>query len=307
MWGEVGQAIRLPTWMHANQIVPILFLLVILSLLSQNAQSTLREHLGRRPLLLFAAPALLSAVFLLILRQQSILSTPIAALILCYTFLPCAIAFAQRSSQPAWRDLATIAMLWLPLEFGAGATWIPKQAQGFAHTVAYGVSITLALWIFLLYRRFGGMKYKLPGGLKDFLYPLVAFVLVAPVLILLGWAVSFLAPFHWPPHLPSAGLGAKFVLILFATALPEEILFRGLIQNLLLQKLGARTATLLLAAVIFGSAHLNNAPGPLPNWRYMLLATIAGFAYGKVFHKANSIFASTFLHALVNTVRHTFF
>src|SRR5437899_1902005 len=91
-------------------------------------------------------------------------------------------------------------------------------------------------------------------------------------------------------------------VILAATALPEEILFRALIQNWLMQKLGAKISTMLLAALIFGCAHLNNGPQPLPNWRYMIMATIAGFAYGKVFEKSSSIFASAMLHALVNTI-----
>lgn len=45
--------------------------------------------------------------------------------------------------------------------------------------------------------------------------------------------------------------------IIFAgTALPEEILFRALIQNLLMRRLGTGTRTLLLASVIFGGAEL---------------------------------------------------
>jgi len=96
-------------------------------------------------------------------------------------------------------------------------------------------------------------------------------------------------------------------VILAATALPEEILFRGFIQNCLMQKFGANTRTLLVAALIFGCAHLNNGPQPLPNWRYMILATIAGAVYGKVFQESSSILASATLHALINTIKHTCF
>ena len=41
-------------------------------------------------------------------------------------------------------------------------------------------------------------------------------------------------------------------LIFVGTALPEEILFRSLIQNLLMLRFGANTRTLLIAAFIFG-------------------------------------------------------
>jgi membrane protease YdiL (CAAX protease family) len=74
-----------------------------------------------------------------------------------------------------------------------------------------------------------------------------------------------------------------------------------------MQKFGESNWTLLAAAVIFGCSHLNNGPGALPNWRYAILATIAGWLYGKVFQKASSIVASATLHAMVNTVRHGFF
>jgi hypothetical protein len=97
-------------------------------------------------------------------------------------------------------------------------------------------------------------------------------------------AIGFLPPFHCR----SAVTGAHRIAISDhpgRTALPEEILFRGLIQNCIAQRFGTSTSTLLISAFIFGCAHLDNGPGPLPNWRYMILATIAGVAYGKVFRE----------------------
>lgn len=88
---------------------------------------------------------------------------------------------------------------------------------------------------------------------------------------------------------------------------PEELLFRSLIQNRLMQRFGESNRTLVPAALIFGVAHLNNGPQPLPNWRYMILATIAGLLCGKVFQKSSSILSSALLHALGNTVRRFFF
>jgi membrane protease YdiL (CAAX protease family) len=52
---------------------------------------------------------------------------------------------------------------------------------------------------------------------------------------------------------------------------------------------------------------LNNGPQPLPNWRYMILATMAGVVFGWVFRKSSSILSSASLHALVNTVKYAFF
>jgi membrane protease YdiL (CAAX protease family) len=173
--------------------------------------------------------------------------------------------------------------------------------------VAYGIALTLALVLFLAFRGMKGMKYNLPSRVMDFIDPLIAFAIVAPILIGLGIALAFIPWFHMPRNLSATGLAKTFGIIFVATALPEEILFRSLIQNWLMQKFGSTTAVLVVASLIFGCAHLNNGPQAFPNWRYMILATIAGFAYGKVFQRASSATASMALHALVDATKHVFF
>ena len=257
---------------------------------------------------MFAIPAVLSAAFLAIAVHLGAFSFPLAALIIGYTFLPMAVAYlARRTPPPTWLDFVIIALLWFPLEFSVGHQFIPKAAQSTLHLAAYGVSILLGLSIFLWYRRLGGMKINLPRSGRDFINLLLGFAACAPILIALGRAIGFLPPFHLPPQPSPSRIGTQFLIILAATALPEEILFRSLIQNCIMQKFGANTTNLLLSAFIFGCAHLDNGPGPLPNWRYMILATVAGVAYGKVFEKSSSIFASAGLHALVDTIKHACF
>jgi membrane protease YdiL (CAAX protease family) len=113
-----------------------------------------------------------------------------------------------------------------------------------------------------------------------------------------------------PPHAPAQSAGsiaASVGLIFVGTALPEEILFRSLIQNLLMQRFGSGWRTLFAASVIFGCAHLDNGPQALPNWRYAILATIAGVAYGAVFQRSSSVVSSAALHMLVDWTKHVFF
>ena len=257
---------------------------------------------------MFVIPAVLSAVFLAIAAHLGAFSAPLAVLILAYTFLPTAVAYLARDTPPpTWLDFLIIALLWFPLEFSLGHQWIPKPAQSTLHLAAYAVAILLALSIFLLFRRLTGMKINFPRSARDLVNLLLGFAACAPVLIVLGLAIGFLPPFHWPAQLSVARIGSQYLIILAITALPEEILFRGLIQNCIAQRFGTNTYTLLVSAFMFGCAHLDNGPGPLPNWRYMILATIAGVAYGKVFEKSSSIFASAGLHALVDLVKHVCF
>ena len=257
---------------------------------------------------MFAIPAVLSALFLAVAAHLNAFSYPLAALILAYTFLPTAVAYlARHHPPPTWPDFVVIALLWFPLEFSLGHQFIPKQAQSILHLTAYGVAILLALSIFLWFRRLSGMKINLPRSGRDLVNLLIGFAVCAPILIPLGRAIGFLPPFHFPPNPSITRLGSQYLIILAITALPEEILFRGLIQNCIAQRFGTNITTLLLSALIFGCAHLDNGPGPLPNWRYMILATIAGIAYGKVFEKSSCIFASAGLHALVDTIRHVCF
>jgi membrane protease YdiL (CAAX protease family) len=269
--------------------------------------------LRRKPYLVFVGPALLSLIFCSVLLYQHALSQPMILLVLIYTFVPTACAFVQgpapkKSRQPpTWLDFAIILMLWLPLEFAAGRQWIPRALQGTIHTIAYAVAIALAVWLFLGFRGLKGMKCNLPKRITDLIYPLVGFAVAAPILIGLGLLLNFIHPFHVPKSLSAWTCARTFLLILVATALPEEILFRALIQNFLMQKFGSGNRVLVLSGVIFGCAHLNNGPGPPPNWRYMVLATIAGVIYGKVFLKSSTILSSAGLHALVNTVKHAFF
>jgi membrane protease YdiL (CAAX protease family) len=236
-------------------------------------------------------------------------SPALTLMVLVYLALPTGCVWAAGAGpakQPGLWDFAAIGLLWLPLEFAAGAALVPRPAQGFLHSVAYGIAILLGLTLWLGFRQMEGMKYTPPRSARDWLLPLAGFAAVAPVLVAVGIAIGFIPA----PHLPNRGPGtmAAAIGIIFAgTALPEEILFRALIQNFLMLRLGSGWRTLILASVIFGAAHLDNGPQAVPNWRYMIEATIAGVAYGRVFQKATTITSSAMLHTAVDWTKHFFF
>jgi membrane protease YdiL (CAAX protease family) len=291
-------------------LVLAILLAAIFALLSQALQRRIQSALRHSPAAVWCVPPALTGIFLLASVVAGTVSGELILIVGVYTAVPVACAWfagVGPAKQPAALDFAAIALLWLPLEFPAGAArLIAKHAQGFLHSVAYGIAILLGLVIFLCFRQIDGMKYNLPRTPRDLRNTLTGFALTAPVLAVVGIAIGFIPM----PHASTASVGkmASAAAIIFcATALPEEILFRSMIQNLLFQRFGATTGTLLLASVIFGAAHLDNGPQALPNWRYMILATIAGFAYGKVFQRSTSVLASTGFHALVDWTKHFFF
>jgi hypothetical protein len=286
-----------------------LLLAAVLAFLAPAPRRFLETVLHRRPAWILAAPPLLTAVFTLAAALAGVSGLPLALLILAYTSAPVLCAYAQGAgpvARPSALDFLTVLLLWLPLEFSAGASLIPRPAQGFLHAVAYGIAILLGLVLFLAFRSVPGLKYNLPRHARDYWLPLAGFAMAAPVLAVVGIALGFIPLPHAPTQ--SAGRMVSAAGLIFAgTALPEEILFRSLIQNLLMLRFGAGTRTLLAAAFIFGCAHLDNGPQPLPNWRYMILATIAGVAYGWVFRKASTVLSSAALHMLVDWTKHFFF
>ena len=99
-------------------------------------------------------------------------------------------------------------------------------------------------------------------------------------------------------------MAATFLGVLWVLAVAEEFFFRGVIQQFLSRLLGSNTAGLLLASVLFGLAHLGYRE--FPNWRFALLATLAGMFYGRAYVQAQSIRAAMVTHALVVTVWKTF-
>ena len=286
-----------------------LLLAAVFAYFVPSTRERVRETLQRCPRAVWALPVILAAVFGGASVLAHAFSLPLVLMVLLYLALPVACVFsagAGSPTRPGLLDFAAILLLWLPIEFAAGASLVPRPAQGFLHSVAYGIAILLGLTLWLGFRPFPGTKYNLPRRARDWWLPALGFLAVAPLLIAVGIAIGFIPP----PHLPNRGAGtmtAAVGIIFAGTALPEEILFRALIQNFLMLRFGSGWRTLLAASVIFGAAHLDNGPQPVPNWRYMIEATIAGVAYGRVFQKSSSVISSAILHMAVDWTKHFLF
>ncbi len=288
--------------------VAVFFLGIVVALFSPRVQAGLKSWFRQARWRAFVIPAGLTGLFAIVLGLAGVWAPAFLALAAAYTFAPSALIYANgpgRRVRP-WLDLAAILLLWLPIELATGKELLPQRSWALANITARGTAIALALFLFLVYRDFKGMKYNLPRKAADLLYPAIGFAVVAPVLIYLGRVLGFMGPYRGAAYGPAA-FALLWVKTLAAVALPEELLFRALIQNWIMQRFGFHYVSLVAAALVFGASHLNNAPGPLPNWRYMILASIAGFVFGNVFWKSSTILSSAGLHAMVNSVRHAFF
>lgn len=82
---------------------------------------------------------------------------------------------------------------------------------------------------------------------------------------------------------------------LLFTCVVEEAFFRGYLQRLFTDKLGA-FAAIVLVAVLFGLAHLAGG------WLYALLATLAAIFYGYLYWRSGSLLVAVAGHFLLNIV-----
>src|SRR5881628_2112148 len=112
----------------------VLLVAAVLALLSGALQRSLKSTLHRNPAWIWAASLLLCAVFSGAAALAGASSPSLSLLVLAYTAASVLCASAQGAaevSRPSALDLLTILLLWLPLEFAAGAHLVPRPAQGF--------------------------------------------------------------------------------------------------------------------------------------------------------------------------------
>lgn len=126
----------------------------------------------------------------------------------------------------------------------------------------------------------------------------LAWTLPAVIAACLGgaWLLGVIA---WAPKWPqSAWLWALNNLLL--VSLTEELLFRGYIQGGLHRLLKHPDLALLLAAALFGLAHLG------AGWQWVLLATLVGISYGLAY-RYGGLFAAVLCHFGLNLAHFTGF
>jgi hypothetical protein len=245
-----------------------------------------------------AAPGLLCLVYVLVATADGVFEWRWFAV---YLLLPVAVAamlaWAARvdpEQSGDWREFVVLLVLGLAVDLRWFEPAWPRGMSVFNKMVLLDAGI----WGFGAVRRLNGVGFDLRLRARDLRVGVREFCFYAPVAIALGLALGFLhAHAQWPGgwRLPVA-----LVFTFFLIAVPEELFFRGWMQNLLERRVGRRWA-LAVTAVVFGLSHFNKRAVHF-NWRYVLLAAIAGVFYGRAWRQDRRVGASAGTHTLVDTV-----
>jgi uncharacterized protein len=192
-----------------------------------------------------------------------------------------------------WREFVVLAVLGLAVDL----RWFERAWP--AHLAAFNKILLLDVGIYglLVLRALDGVGFDLRLRLRDLGVGFREYALYAPMAVVLGFGLRFLhVHARWPSAAHAAGaFGFTFLLI----AIPEELFFRGWLQNLLERRLG-RMPALLVTAVLFGLSHFNKRALYF-NWRYVVMAALAGIFYGRAWRQERRVGASALTHALVDT------
>jgi uncharacterized protein len=227
-----------------------------------------------------------------------------AAAMAAFVFVPLGLAVsASGAAAGVWQDFVTIAGVWVFVKFGPRLWLWPYPGGRLAYVFTVLMAVNVALAAFLVVRQAKGVGYSIGWGKLWGIYVAGSFVAFGCVAIPLGISMKFIA---FEPHQGNLeGMLAGSLGILFLTAWPEELLFRGLSQNFLARASKSEFAGWWTASMLFGLSHITNLG--FPNWRYVILAAIAGLFYGWTWQRTGSIFASALVHAGVDVTWHFLF
>lgn len=269
------------------------------------------------------APIALASIPLLLLWPPHAART--LAAYTAYIVTPIALAAARPATGAVGHavDAACVAALWAPLE----TRLLPPALSATGTVAVWGMCTGLlsAVTVFSVVRPAAvpiGYTYALSAG--DVAVGAAAAVLGAVSVLPTAMAVGTAGRPHSLAASPVEAKGG-LAIALYASALAEEILFRGLVQNLLTDTLGdayGRGVPLVLAAGVYAASHLRSRqrgsrgggggvapPGSQGGWNFpaATVAGVSGLVYGGVWAVTGKVTVAAGTHAAVNWVWRVFF
>jgi membrane protease YdiL (CAAX protease family) len=193
-----------------------------------------------------------------------------------------------------WWDFLILAVLGLAVDLRWFESAWPARFGVFNKMLLLDAGI----YGFLVVRRLEGVGFDLRLRLADVRIGLRELGFYAPIAVALGLLLGFL---HFHAYVPAVyRVVLAWVFTFFFIAVPEELFFRGWMQNLLERRVG-RGWALATTAVLFGLSHFNKRAVHF-NWRYVVLAGLAGIFYGRAWRQERRVGASAVTHASVDTL-----
>jgi uncharacterized protein len=246
----------------------------------------------------FSIPAALAVPYLIVAISTNMLSAEWLAV---YVLTPVAVAsllgLAARQDplqHGHWLDFVVL----IPLGLAVDLRWLEPAWPHKLALLSKLILLDAGLYGFLAIRALSSVGFDLHLRRRDWKVGLREFLFCVPIAIGLGLAIGFL---HWHGHVAHAWqLPFAWLFTFVGVSLPEEIYFRGWMQNLLERRMGRATA-LVVTACVFGLSHFNKRTTTF-NWRYVLLAAIAGIFYGRAWRADRRVGASAITHATIDTV-----
>lgn len=218
-----------------------------------------------------------------------------------YALLPCAIAILlwhaareDAAHRGNWRDFFVLAVLGLAVDL----RWFEEAWP--AHLAVFNKILLLdaGIYTFLAIRQLDGVGFDLRLRLTDLGIGLREAAFYTPIALAIGLGLGFLHTHAgWPGV---SAIAFAWLFTFFFIAVPEELFFRGWLQNLLECRIG-RYPALFLTSALFGLAHFNKRAVHF-NWRYVLMAAIAGVFYGRAWRSRRRVGASAVTHATVDSI-----
>jgi membrane protease YdiL (CAAX protease family) len=216
-----------------------------------------------------------------------------------YIFLPVIVAallmqasVADPEQRGNWRD----ALILLTLGLAVDLRWFDSAWPAGLRGLGNLLLLDAGLYGFLGIRHLSGTGFDFHFRWSDWKIGLRELAFFAPIVIAGGLALGFIHPHANVPTLAKAIL--SWVGIFVFIAVLEELFFRAWVQNLLERRLG-RNMALVIASILFGLSHFNKRSAHF-NWRYVLLATVAGIFYGRAWRVEKRVAASAITHTCVD-------
>lgn len=284
-------------------ITPVAVTAMVLELIPTALFGFFAEAIGRRAqrwssALRIVLPALAVTPYVLVAAAQHIF---VWKWFVLYSGLPVAIAWlleheaaADPARQGNWRDAFILLVLGLAVDL----RWFDSAWPAGLRSLNELLLVDIGLYGFLVVRQLDGVGFDFHLKWSDLKTGLRELLFFTPIVLGLGLALGFIHPHANWPALWKAGL--TWIGIFFFIAVPEELYFRGWLQNFLERRVG-RIAALVIASLLFGLSHFNKRSAHF-NWRYVLLAAIAGIFYGRAWRERRRIPASAITHCCVDWI-----